>query len=207
MRSAILKITVNWRLWTAAVLMCVCAPGAFGLDPHKSLSQYSRSVWTQQHGLPQDTIRAIAQTADGYLWLGTDEGLARFDGYDFKIFNKANGDLPSNSITALAAAPGGSLWIGTTDGLTELRDGRFRTYTTQQGLPDDAVGALFIDHTGALWIVAGIDLSRFEHGKFTNFAPGPRYPGNIVSRGGRGPQPQPLGGGVQRSGQTGRRQI
>ena len=167
---------MNWRFWTAAVLVFACAPGAFALDPHKTLTQYSRTVWTQQHGLPQDTIRAIAQTADGYLWLGTDEGLARFDGYDFKIFNKANDDLPSNSITALAAAPGGSLWIGTTDGLTELRGGKFRTYTRQQGLPDDAVGSLFIDHTGALWIVAGIDLSRFENGKFTNFAPGPEIP-------------------------------
>jgi signal transduction histidine kinase/ligand-binding sensor domain-containing protein len=126
--------------------------------------------------LPQDTIRAIAQTPDGYLWLGTDEGLARFNGYDFTIFNKANGDLPSNSITALAAAPGGVLWIGTTDGLTEYSGGRFRTFTRQQGLPDDAVGSLFIDHTGALWIVAGIDLSRFQDGKFTNFAPGKDMP-------------------------------
>jgi len=60
-------------------------------------------TWTQEQGLPQDTIRAIAQTADGYLWLGTDEGLARFDGYEFVIFSKDNGDLPSNSITALSA--------------------------------------------------------------------------------------------------------
>jgi signal transduction histidine kinase/ligand-binding sensor domain-containing protein len=167
---------VNLRPWTAALLVLACAHVAFALDPHKRLTQYSRKVWTQQHGLPQDTIRAIAQTADGYLWLGTDEGLARFDGYDFTIFNKANGDLPSNSITALAAGPGGTLWIGTTDGLTEFSGGLFRTYTRQQGLPDDAVGSLFVDHTGALWIVAGIDLSRFEHGKFTNYAPGPGMP-------------------------------
>jgi signal transduction histidine kinase/streptogramin lyase len=146
------------------------------LDPHKTLTQYSRTVWTQQKGLPQDTIRAIAQTADGYLWLGTDEGLARFDGYDFTIFNKNNGDLPSNSITALAAEPGGALWIGTTDGLTEFSGGRFRTYTRQQGLPDNAIGSLFVDHAGALWIVAGIDLSCLEHGKFTNFAPGRDMP-------------------------------
>src|ERR1700674_297954 len=119
-----------------AISLALCGSYvAYGLDPHKSLTQYSRTVWTQQKGLPQDTIRAIAQTADGYLWLGTDEGLARFDGYDFTIFNKTNGDLPSNSITALAAAPGGALWIGTPDGLTELNAGRFRTYTRQQGLP------------------------------------------------------------------------
>src|SRR4029077_150606 len=77
------------------------------LNPGKSLTQYTRSVWTQEHGLPQDTIRAIAQTSDGYLWLGTDEGLARFDGYEFVIFKKNRGELPSNSITALAAGRDG----------------------------------------------------------------------------------------------------
>ena len=54
-------------------------------------------MWTQQQGLPQDTIRAITQTADGYLWLGTDEGLARFDGYEFVVFNRDHDNLPSNS--------------------------------------------------------------------------------------------------------------
>ena len=164
-----------------------------------------RSVWTQQHGLPQDTIRAIAQTTDGYLWLGTDEGLARFDGYDFTVFNKANGDLPSNSITALAAAPDGSLWIGTTDGLTRYRDERFRTlHAASRGLPDNAIGALYIDHTGALWIVAGVDLSRFENGKFTNFRARRRIARD--HRFARLPKTAttPLGGRLQRGGQVDR---
>ena len=96
----------------------ICARNLAALNPAKSLTQYTRTVWTQEHGLPQDTIRAIAQTTDGNLWLGTDEGLARFDGYEFAVFNKDNGDLPSNSIAALAAAPDGGLWIGTSNGLT-----------------------------------------------------------------------------------------
>src|SRR5437588_10460397 len=99
--------------------LLVCTRHAFALDPRKSLSQYSRTVWTQERGLPQDTIRAITQTRDGYLWLGTDEGLARFDGYEFVVFNKAHGDLPDNSITALAASGDGTLWIGTQTGLVE----------------------------------------------------------------------------------------
>jgi len=158
--------------FAAAVLLCACLRDARALDPHKTLTQYSRKVWTQEHGLPQDTIRAIAQTTDGYLWLGTDEGLARFDGYEFVVFSKANGDLPANSITALASASDGSLWIGTSNGLTLYHDRQFRTYTTKQGLPDDAITALYEDHAGTLWIVAGIYLSRFQDGKFTNFAPG-----------------------------------
>jgi signal transduction histidine kinase/ligand-binding sensor domain-containing protein len=158
-----------------AILTAIAGP-AWSLDPRKSLTQYTRTTWTQEHGLPQDTIRAITQTRDGYLWLGTDEGLARFDGYEFAVFNKAKGDLPSNSITALEAAEDGTLWIGTSDGLVEFRQGRFRTYTMRDGLPDDAVTALYEDHAGTLWIVAGIYLSRLEHGKFCNYSPGAELP-------------------------------
>jgi signal transduction histidine kinase/ligand-binding sensor domain-containing protein len=161
------------RTWLAIVFLV--AP-ALALDPHKALTQYSRTTWTQMQGLPQDTIRAIAQTADGYLWLGTDEGLARFDGYEFVVFHKANGNLPSNSITALTAAADGGLWIGTSNGLVYYRDKRFRTYTVKDGLPDDAITQLFVDHTGKLWIVAGIYLSRFEDGGFRNLAPGKDLP-------------------------------
>jgi len=149
---------------------------AWALDPHKSLTQYSHRVWTQQDGLPQDTIRTVAQTSDGYLWIGTDEGLARFDGYEFATFDKARGDLPSNSITALAAAADGSLWIGTPSGLVIYKDRRFRTYTTKDGLADNFILNLTMDHTGVLWAVDGTSLSRLQNGKFTNFAPGPQLP-------------------------------
>ena len=92
------------------------------LDPHKALTQYSASVWTQQQGLPQDAVQAIAQTTDGFLWLGTDEGLARFDGYEFVSFNRERGAPRSNSISALAAGKDGSLWIGSRSGLTHYKD-------------------------------------------------------------------------------------
>src|SRR5690349_9933543 len=136
-----------------AVALRLCAglllvQAAQALDPHKSLSQYSRTTWTQEHGLPQDAIRAITQTNDGYLWLGTDEGLARFDGYDFIVFDKDHSNLPANSIAALAAGADGSLWIGTTNGLTRYRDKKFYTFTTKDGLPDDSIADLTVDHTG-----------------------------------------------------------
>jgi len=161
------------RCSVAAIVSCI-APGGWALDPQRSLTQYSRTVWTQADGLPQDTVRAITQTADGYLWLGTEEGLARFDGYEFTTFDKRDGDLPSNYITALAATSDGGLWIGTGSGLTEYRDKRFRTFTTRDGLPDDAIVGLYADHGGALWIVAGKWLSRFENGRFTHYAPDQR---------------------------------
>jgi len=159
------------HFWAAILLCAAAAAPAWALDPRRTLSQYSHTLWTQQHGLPQDTIRAIAQTTDGYLWLGTDEGLARFDGYEFVSFSKANGDLPANSITALAATSDGSLWIGTSNGLAQYRDRRFRTFTVKQGLPDNAITALYSDHESTLWLVAGLYLSRYQNGQFTNYKP------------------------------------
>jgi signal transduction histidine kinase/ligand-binding sensor domain-containing protein len=170
------ELVFSRLLNTRLVMLCLTAtlwvPAASALDPHKSLTQYSRQMWAQVDGLPQDTIRAIAQTTDGYLWLGTDEGLARFDGIEFTVYDKTDGSLPTNSVTALSADPDGSLWIGTARGLTQLKGKSFHTFTTKDGLPDDTISALYSDHAGALWIVAGVSLCRFQEGRFTNYSPG-----------------------------------
>jgi hypothetical protein len=92
------------RLAVWAVSACLIQP-SWALDPHKTLTQYSRHVWGQQDGLPQDTVKSITQTPDGYLWLGTDEGLARFDGFEFTVFSRPTSDLPANSITAWRRRP------------------------------------------------------------------------------------------------------
>jgi signal transduction histidine kinase/ligand-binding sensor domain-containing protein len=159
------------RAILAVILLGAAAHPAQALNPRRALSQYTRTVWTQEHGLPQDTVRAIAQTKDGYLWLGTDEGLAQFDGYDFTVYNKENGALPSNSVAALWAARDGSLWIGTLGGLTRYRDGKFTTFAQQEGLGDTSVNSITEDRSGAIWAAAGIYVSRFQNGKFTNFSP------------------------------------
>ncbi len=149
---------------------------ALALNPRRTLTQYTRTVWTQEHGLPQDTIRAIAQTKDGYLWLGTDEGLAQFDGYDFVVFNKENGALASNSVGALYAARDGSLWIGTSGGLTHFRDRKFSTYTKKDGLADTFISSITEDQSGTIWMAAGIFVTSFQNGKFTSYSPGDSLP-------------------------------
>lgn len=166
----------------AALLLCFSALPSLALDPHKSLTQYARTTWTAAHGLPQDTIRAITQTPDGYLWLGTDEGLARFDGYEFTLFSKRNSSLPSDSIAALAAASDGTLWIGTSAGLTRHQGREFRTFTTKDGLPDNSITDMTFDREGTLWVVAGVHLSGYREGKFTNYSPGKDVPVTAVRR-------------------------
>lgn len=160
-----------------AALYCVLGSAAlFALDPHRTLTQYTRAVWTEAQGLPQDYIHAITQTTDGYLWIGTDEGLTRFDGYDFVTFTKESDALPSNTVTTLASGADGTLWIGTPDGLSRYRDHRFTKFDTNDGLPDKSITSLCQDHNGTLWIAAGSGLSRFENGKFTNYPMGRLQP-------------------------------
>ena len=137
------------------MICCLSVPGVWALGSNASMARFSRTVWKQKDGLPQDTIRKIVQTTDGYLWLGTEEGLARFDGYDFTVFNKDNGDLPSNAVTALAAGTDGSLWVGTTAGLVHYSNSKFRKYTTSDGLSVDLISDVYVDHAGMPWIVAG----------------------------------------------------
>jgi signal transduction histidine kinase/ligand-binding sensor domain-containing protein len=159
------------KLFLAIVALAALIQPASALNPRRALTQYTRTVWNQEHGLPQDTVRAIAQTKDGYLWLGTDEGLAQFDGYDFVVFNKENGTLPSNSVGALWAAKDGSLWIGTLGGLTRYRNGKFTTFAKKDGLSDASVSSITEDPSGAIWVVAGVYVNRFQDGKFTNYSP------------------------------------
>ena len=157
------------RLLALLITGAIALVPAYALNPQRAITQYTRTVWTQEHGLPQDTIRAITETKDGYLWLGTDEGLAQFDGYDFIAFNKENGALPNNSVTVLCAAQDGSLWIGTPGGLTHYHDHQFTTYTRKDGLADSFVSSIAEDRSRTLWIADGVYLTRFENGKFTNF--------------------------------------
>ena len=94
----------------------LCVP-AWGLDPKLALTQFGHDVWTTSNGLPHDSVRAIAQTADRYLWFATIDGLARFDGVNFTVFSESNTPLlKQTTMISLQAAPDGSLWIGTSSG-------------------------------------------------------------------------------------------
>jgi ligand-binding sensor domain-containing protein/signal transduction histidine kinase len=145
---------------------------ALALDPQKVIGQYVLDAWTSADGLPQNTVIAVAQTLDGYLWLGTEGGLVRFDGVSFTVFDRTNTpEIKNNIILALHADKDGSLWIGTFGGgLTRLKDGQFTSFTRNDGLAHDIVRAFFEDKEGSLWIATdGGGLNRLRNGRFTSF--------------------------------------
>src|SRR5262245_54537613 len=107
----------RWSSWTAcvstvAVLGVWCFPVcALAQDQH--LSQYAHRAWLVRDGLFSGAARAITQTTDGYIWIGTDSGLVRFDGSRFELWSSPDRrKLPTNMIRALLGARDGSLWIG-----------------------------------------------------------------------------------------------
>ena len=140
------------------------------LDPQKKITQYSLHTWQTEDGLPQNTVQAITQTPDGYLWLGTQEGLVRFDGVRFTVFDKSNTkELLHNNVRALISAKDGSLWIGTLGGLTRFKDGRFTLYTTKEGLSNNQVATIYEDSKNTLWIGTAGGVTQFKDRTFISF--------------------------------------
>src|SRR5581483_197894 len=171
-------------LWIlASALAFWAANGRAALNPAKALTQYTQQVWAADAGLPQNSVLALAQTPDGYLWIATEEGLARFDGVRFTVFNKATTpELETDSISSLLVDREGTLWIGTNGGgLTRYRNSSFHTYNTRNGLSNDTITSLYEDAAGALWIgTDGGGLDRFQNGKFRAYTTRDGLPDNAV---------------------------
>ncbi len=132
----------------AAVLLLVPLLTTRALDPDLTTSQYNHNVWQTEDGLPQNTIQAVVQTRDGYVWLGTQEGLARFDGVRFVVFNRENTPAMKNNVfLTLFEDRDGALWIGTEGGLLKYKDEQFVLYTTDDGLVSTSSGSLWTVRT------------------------------------------------------------
>jgi ligand-binding sensor domain-containing protein/signal transduction histidine kinase len=155
----------------AAIFVSAASAEAQGLDPRKALTQYGLDTWTTEDDLPQNSVNTIVQTRDGYLWLGTYGGVARFDGVRFVTFDSGNTEsLHSNGIQALVEGRDGSLWIGTNSGgLTRYREGEFTSYGTLDGLPSEIVRVLYEDQSGTLWIGTNDGLAALRDGRFTTY--------------------------------------
>jgi signal transduction histidine kinase/ligand-binding sensor domain-containing protein len=131
-------------------LLLAALPCAFALDPSLDISQFEHSPWKIREGFTKGTISSIVQTPDGYLWLGTEFGLLRFDGVRAVPWEAPPGQhLPSNRVFNLLAARDGTLWIGTTKGLASWKDGKLTQYPALAG---QSIRAPIIeDHEGTVW--------------------------------------------------------
>ncbi len=141
------------------------------ISPHKVFGIYQQTVWRDTDGLPHNGVYAISQTPDGYLWLGTAEGLVRFDGVRFTVFDRTNTpELIDAQILTLFTDRTGNLWIGTGRGVVRYHDGHFRRFDTHDGLTNDYVMALLQDKAGALWIgTDGGGLSLWDGKRFRTY--------------------------------------
>lgn len=164
-------MSVQRARWLAFGALLGLAIPALALDPGLAISQYRVDRWTKREGLPQNSVLAMAEDSRGYVWLGTQEGLARFDGMAFRSFRlEDTPELGDNYISALYAEAGGSLWIGTATGRVRRYDGtRFSSPVASteylgeiRAISRDGEGRLlFAFHAGGLRrLVAGSRLER-----------------------------------------------
>jgi signal transduction histidine kinase/ligand-binding sensor domain-containing protein len=148
--------------WLTVITFCGCCAGLALERRTAGSNEYSHRIWRSEDGLPQNTIQAISQTADGYLWIGTREGLVRFDGARFVVFDRSNTPaFQDDSILVLHPAKDGSLWIGSEGGgLLHLLNGTFRSYGVKDGLSNGFIRSIFTAHDATLWV--GTDRGFFR---------------------------------------------
>ncbi len=146
--------------------------GLWGLDPQKKITQYTLNTWKTERGLPNNSVWAIVQDHSGYLWLGTVEGLVRFDGVNFKVFNSKNAtEFHDNYVLRLYVDRQGTLWIGTMLGeLLSLEQGRFRTHLlagnisgrSNYCMAENGLGDLWLGTTKGLFFRSSADKKSFK---------------------------------------------
>ena len=156
-----IKSALMRGLWMT--LLIVIAHRAFALDPSLALSQYVLDNWQIPDGLPQTSAETLARTADGYLWIGTQEGLARFDGVRFTVFDsESEPAIPNKQISALFLDANQRLWIGTRAGIALLDQGHFRSFNAIPALAHAYIHAIAQNKAGTLWI--GTEKGLYEIG-------------------------------------------
>jgi signal transduction histidine kinase/ligand-binding sensor domain-containing protein/CheY-like chemotaxis protein/HPt (histidine-containing phosphotransfer) domain-containing protein len=152
------------------VIFLLCWNVARALNPSLTPSQYVLDNWQIPEGLPQTSAQALARTPDGFLWVGTQEGLARFDGAKFTTFDTENEPaLPNKIISVLFVDSAGRLWIGTRSGLAIFENGRFSRFDRVPGLQHAYVRAIAQGQSGRLWIGTEGGLYEIGGGRQLNF--------------------------------------
>ncbi len=150
-----------------AFAMALSFGSAKAAEPLKSISQYAHTSWTAKDGIP-GPVRAIVQTQDGYLWLGTDAGLYRFDGRRFTPADSILGPvLASSRVTSLFVSHNGDLWVGFgTARISRVRDSEVKAYGIDDGVPAGAIASIVEDGDARIWASGPYGLVKLEGGKW-----------------------------------------
>ena len=152
--------------------VCCFVKSVLGLSPEKSLNQYVHNKWGIEDGLPQISVVDIVQTKDGYIWFATEEGLVKFDGVKFKVYDSSNvSEIKNNMIWDLNEDKNQNLWISTLGGgLVKHKNGKFTLYNTDDGLNSNTIGITFEDTDGNIWIGTYNGINIYKNGKFKNIS-------------------------------------
>jgi signal transduction histidine kinase/ligand-binding sensor domain-containing protein len=127
-------------------------------------AQYHATQWTAENGLPQNSVRGIVQAPDGYIWVATLNGVAKFDGIRFKVFDKSNTPgISSSRFISMVSGTGSDLWLASEDhNIVRYHDGHFATLGESAGIRPRSVGGVATDHRGNVWVVAGGHILRWS---------------------------------------------
>lgn len=170
------------RLFACSFLALIAVP-LLALDPGKALTQYAHRIWGQEQGLFQPTIYSILQTQDGFLWLGTQDSLIRFDGVQFREFDSPGASIFHEAlIRTLLEDDKGNLWVGSVGaGLGKMgRDGVLTHYDTTNGFPSDTVVCLDSGAGGQIFACTNAGLTTLTNGKFHTYTTADGLPSNNV---------------------------
>ena len=174
----------------AIAFLATAIPPLCALEPATPLARLGRQAWSVENGLPQNTVPVLLQSGSGYLWAGTELGLARFDGVSFRVFDHTTtSPFPDAEIRCLldarpasSATPSGEdLWVGTADGLVHWKSGRPTLLTTHEGLPDNAIRGLAQTTDGVIWTWTENGLARWTGERFLSVALANQQPGSEIS--------------------------
>ena len=191
-------LAASFRFWSIAAVVATGIT-ARAVEPSTPLADLSRQAWVLENGLPQNSVQALVQTRDGFLWLGTEAGLVRFDGIGFQVFDRnSNPALPADDIRCLLETRDGAFWIGTSEGLERWlersKDGASTTFSTRDGLPGNGILALAEDEHGSLWVQTEQGLARMSGQRFVaaESAPGQVAMMAVTSHGRSGFRMEPI---------------
>jgi signal transduction histidine kinase len=162
-------------------LMAFCCSPVVAFESNLSISQFTHRAWSTREGAPGG-VRTIAQTIDGYLWIGTNHGLFRFDGFKFERYEPQEGvPFPARQADSLLALANGDLWIGfNSGGISLLRNGIVTNYAERDGVPSGRVAKFALDREGTIWAAIAGGLARFKRDRWERIGKDWNYPGKAA---------------------------